>query len=162
VTLLETMLTTIIVGTAVLALVRLTFVLIQNSATTQRATVGLMLTDNVREMMAELPFNDPRTGSHLNGPNATDTTLASYNDIQDFQGFTANPPVDANRQPITALGKYQQRITVTLIGDNYGHSLNGVTNNLGAVVARVTVSIDYQSGSSWTTVATMSWLRGKS
>src|ERR1035437_6365938 len=89
-TLLETALATVIVGSAVLALMKLVTATTTQNVAAQRMTIGLMLANNVREMMAGLPYNDPANGTHL-GPDAGET-LASFNDVEDFNGLTVSPP----------------------------------------------------------------------
>src|SRR5215468_10586113 len=67
-TLIETMLTAIIVGLAISALVKQVLVSTQQNRFTQRMTTGSFLANNVREMMAGLPFNDPSAGTTTFGP----------------------------------------------------------------------------------------------
>jgi len=159
----ETALATLIVGSAVLSLVKLVTSTTQQSSYTQKITTGLMLASQIREMMADLPFCDPYNGVDTSGPDVGETTVAQYNDVEDFNGYTACPPIDAHRQPITGLPDWRQVVTVTLVGDNSGNTLNGVVNNLGAVVERVKVVVSYRTpgGNNWQPVASSVWLKTK-
>src|ERR1035437_3158225 len=71
-TLIETTLTTIIVGLAITALVKLVLTNTQQNRYTQRLTTGCLLADNVREMMAGLPFSDPSNGTLSFGPEGSE------------------------------------------------------------------------------------------
>src|SRR5689334_13019698 len=85
-TLIETTLTTIIVGLAITALVKLVLMNTQQNRYTQRLTTGCLLAENVREMMAGLPFTDPSNGTLSFGKESGET-LATFNDVDDFDGF---------------------------------------------------------------------------
>src|SRR3954462_14768185 len=85
-TLIETTLTTIIVGLAITALVKLVLTNSQQNRYTQRLTTGCLLAENVREMMAGVPFTDPANGTLTFGKEGSET-LATFNDVDDFDGF---------------------------------------------------------------------------
>ena len=63
--LMETALATVIVGTAVLAIVRLVTAVTTQNFYAQKTTLALTLADNIREVMNGLPFSDPAIGTHL-------------------------------------------------------------------------------------------------
>lgn len=162
-TLMETALATVIVGLAVLALVNLIAATNIQTSYSQKQTTAFMLANQIREAMVGMPFNDPLTGTHAGGPNTGQTNVSQFNDVEDFDGYVASPPIDSHRQPITTLGSWQQSVSVTLIGDNNGANLNSTTGNLGAIVERVRVTISYRAPSeaSWTPITTLSWLKTK-
>lgn len=137
----ETTLAVVIVGLAVVAIVRLVAATNQQTGYSQKLTTAFMLANHTREMMTTMDF----------------TTLQTRNSL------TYSPPIDANGQPITALANWQQTISVQLVGDNTGASLYGVVNNQQAIVARVRVTISYRpvSTAAWSPIVSLSWLRGR-
>lgn len=61
----------------------------------------------------ELPFNDP-DGSNVIGRESGEITdqRTTYDDIDDYDGWDASPPVDATGAPMTAYADYRQQVTV--------------------------------------------------
>ena len=181
-TLIETTLTTIIVGLAITALVKLVLTNTQQNRYTQRLTTGSLLADNCREMMAGLPFNDPAFGTTTFGPEAGES-LATYNDIDDFDGFdsTVRPdipagqpvgPVDAARRVITeTVGgvtqvpiewrNWRQQIAVDPLVDPNNLNTVAAKPNTARVCDRVTVTISYlpPGSTTWEQVVQLRWLK---
>ncbi len=115
-TLIETTLTTIIVGLAITALVKLVLTSTQQSCYTQRLSIGCLLAENCREMMANLPFCDPAGGTATFGPESGETFL-TYNDVDDFDGFdsTVRPDLPAG-SPVGVVDAARRVITATING----------------------------------------------
>ena len=87
-------------GLAITALVKLVLTNTQQNRYTQRLTTGSLLAENVREMMAGLSFSDPSNGTLTFGPEGAET-LATYNDVDDFDGFDSTVRADiAAGQPV--------------------------------------------------------------
>ena len=180
-TLVETTLTTIIVGLAITALVKLVLMNTQQNRYTQRLTTGCLLAENCREMMAGLPFSDPSNGTLSFGPE-TGEALATFNDVDDFDGFdstvradlaTGQPvgPVDAARRVITeTVGgvaqvpvewqNWRQQIAVDPVDSD---NLNTVypKPNTARVCVRITVTISYMppGTAAWEQVTQLRWLK---
>ena len=116
-TLIESALTTVIVGFGVSAVMALLAVCTKQNSTGGQMTVAMMLAGNVQEAMANLTFNDPIRGRSTFGPD-TGETLASYNDLDDFDGRAFNPPIDSLRANVASLSQYTQTVTVTPVDPN--------------------------------------------
>jgi hypothetical protein len=165
-TLMETTLSTLIVGLSVLSIVRLVTAVTQQNFYAQKTTTALMLANNMRELLVGLSFNDPAFGTHL-GPDVGETTVAQFNDVQDFNGYVANPPIDANRQPITSMANWRQSVTVThvLPGNNGYNSTDPSATDSAVVLDRVTVVVSYNAtpatSTNWTTITSIEWLKSK-
>jgi type II secretory pathway pseudopilin PulG len=116
-TLIEAGLATVIVGVGLVATFRLFAACTQQTSASNRMTSARMLAENVHEAMIGLLFNDPGTGSTTFGPE-TGETLATYDDVDDFNGPTTgtgmsfNPPIDSQRNRLDDLGKFTQLVTV--------------------------------------------------
>jgi type II secretory pathway pseudopilin PulG len=180
-TLIETTLTTIIVGLAVTSLVKLVLTSTQTNRYTQRLTIGCLLAENCREMMASLPFCDPAEATLNFGPE-TGETVAGYNDVDDFDGFDSisrpdigpgNPigPIDAARRVITTtVGgnqqvpaewlNWRQQIAVDPVDPNNLNVTLPKTNTARTCI-RVTATISYlpPGESTWQTVAQLRWIK---
>ena len=163
-TLLETSLATLIVGLTVLSIVKLiTAVTVQNFYA-QKTTTAMMLANNLRELFASLPFNDPVYGTHL-GPNTGQTTLASFTDVEDFDGFVANPPIDANRQAIPSLSNWRQSVSIVHVNPNNFQLNDSVATDSACVLDRVTITVAYNSNpansSGWTAISSIEFIKSK-
>lgn len=133
-TLVEAALTTVIVGLGILSLMELfTACTFQNSAAT-RMTTAMLLTSHIQEAMAGLPFNDPFTASATFGPE-TGETLATFNDVDDFDGSRFNPPIDGTRQPLPLQSQYTQVVSVMPV---YTNQLSSNTSETAPTIARTT------------------------
>ena len=181
-TLIETTLTTIIVGVAITALIKLVLTNTQQNRYTLRLTTGTLLAENVREMMAGLPFNDPAYGTSTFGPEPGEV-LANYDDVDDFDGFDStvraditggNPvgPVDAARRVITeTVGgvtqvpvewrNWRQQIAVDPILDPNNLNVTAPKPDTARTCVRVTVTISYQypGTATWETVTQLRWIK---
>jgi type II secretory pathway pseudopilin PulG len=163
-TLLETSLATLIVGLTVLSIVKLVTAVTGQNFYAQKTTTAMMLANNLRELFASLPFNDPINGTHL-GPNSGETSLALYDDVEDFNGFSANPPIDANRQPIPALSNWQQSVTVTHVNPNNFQLTDTIANDAACVLDRIVVTVSYNpdptDAAGWTPISSIEFLKSK-
>jgi hypothetical protein len=120
----EAALATIIVGVGITGLMTLSAALTDQNAAAGRMSTALLLASNVQEAMEGLSFNDPAYASLYFGPEPGEL-LASYDDLDDFDGRTFTPPIDAARQPVAALGQYSQAVSVVPV---YGNKLNSNLN----------------------------------
>lgn len=110
----------------------------QNRAASQ-TTTAVQLAEQVRELLADLPLNDVTVGS-TNFGDEPGETLATYDDVDDFDGLIFDPPIDASRVQIEGTDGYSQAITVNPINpSNLRGAVLSKTTYTGAV--RVTVAI---------------------
>ena len=89
-TLIETALATIIVGVGVLSIVSAQQAFHSENAWATNASIATRLGNEIREMTLNLPQHDPVTGSLFWGPEANETTVAAYDDLDDFDGTQGN------------------------------------------------------------------------
>jgi len=115
-TLLESALATIIIGVGVLAVMGLFEACTRQNQAGAQQTTAMLLAGHVQELMEGLPFSDP-SGAASFGPEAGET-LATFNDIDDFDNQTFNPPIDSTRSAVPALSQYSQVITVVPVYPN--------------------------------------------
>ena len=110
-TLLEAALTTVIVGMGIVSIMRLFAVCTGANATAAEMTTALMLAGHIQEATQGLAFNDPASGRGVFGPES-DESLATYDDLDDFDLHSFNPPIDALRTPLGDLAQYTQVVSV--------------------------------------------------
>ncbi|MBC7771162.1 MAG: hypothetical protein H7210_01575 [Pyrinomonadaceae bacterium] len=128
-TLIETALATVIVGLGVLALIDAQQSFMKSNDWSSHAATATYLANEVRELTRKLPKHDPVTGLWLQvengvgtlrgwGPDAGETEVDDFDDLDDFDGITFSPggAVDAiNGElpgPIDAFGTIIPEILV--------------------------------------------------
>jgi len=109
-TLIEAALVTCLIGFGVVSILQLLAAGTMSNVEAMELTTGLTLANNVREMMQSLSFTDPVQATHW-GPE-TGETLATYNDVDDFDGATFSPPLDARRQSLSGFSAWTQHVDV--------------------------------------------------
>jgi Tfp pilus assembly protein PilV len=105
-TLIEAALTTVIVGTGVLAIVAAQQAYHQKNQWSKRAATGMMLANELRELTMSLPLHDPVTGPQTIGPESGETDPKFYDDIDDFTNAHIGAASSGDAaQPLTGLGQ---------------------------------------------------------
>src|SRR5438309_5511380 len=105
-TLIEAALVTTIISFGVLAMLQLLAVGTVSNSDGAEMSTAINLAKSVREMMIGMPIADPQTPTHW-GAEAGEN-LATYDDIDDFDGKSYSPPIDARRTSIAALPDWSQ------------------------------------------------------
>ncbi len=171
-TLIEAALTTVIIGTGVLAIVAAQQAYHKKNDWAQRTATGLLLANEIRELTLTLPMHDPLLGDETLGPEEGETDVNDYDDLDDFagvvsptgvgEGTTFNPPINALRLPIDDLSGWTQQVTVTnVLEDNISAAFTqplGTTN-----LVRVTVTVSYQgpNDAEPMVITTLAWVVGR-
>jgi prepilin-type N-terminal cleavage/methylation domain-containing protein len=98
-TLIEASVTTVIIGVGCVAMLELlaTGTLANNEGA--ELTTAMNLAGNVRECMTGLSYSDPVSPTHW-GPESGETSVSLYNDVDDFDGKSFSPPIDARRNSL--------------------------------------------------------------
>ena len=153
-TLIEAGLATVIVGVGFTALMGLFAACTQQNRAAAQLTTATLLAGNIQELMAELPFAEPKALVATFGPEPGET-LATFDDVDDFNGAAIGPPVDALRRPLGDLSQYAQAVSVEPV------EAGRVTQASAAGDAvRVTVKILYATGgAARQPVYELSWVR---
>jgi MSHA pilin protein MshD len=135
-TLVEVLIAVVLVGIAIAGLLEANGAFTRVNGAGLDLTTAEFLTDQIRELTAVLPVVDPETGTATFGPE--ETSLAAYDDVDDFNGRTFSPPIDAGRNTLTALARYSQVITVDNVS---GTNLRTVVGHHSSTFYRVTVRV---------------------
>lgn len=150
--LIEVLIAVLLVGLAVASLVA------SNSAFTKANGAGTdlstaeFLAEQIRELTALLPVIDPGSTVWTTfGPEGVET-LATYNDLDDFDGTSFSPPINANRTALNNFAAYSQQVTVENVSPS---NFEQVVADKSSSFVRVTVRVYLNSKE----ICSTSWLR---
>jgi hypothetical protein len=130
--------TTAIVGFGVVSMLQLLAAGTVSNVNGAELTTALNLAKGIRELSLGLSVADPTTPSHW-GAEAGET-LATFNDMDDFDGQVFSPPIDARRNTLAAYANWQQTVKVETVDPN---RLTLVVPHGSQPALRVTVSISH-------------------
>src|SRR5436190_12120567 len=139
-TLIEAALVTTIISFGVLAMLQLLAVGTVSNNDGAEMSTAINLAKGVRELMIGMPIADPLTPTHW-GSEAGEN-LATYNDIDDFDGKSYSPPIDGRRASIVSLNDWKQSITVKTVDPNL---LTSTVPNGTMAAVRVTVTVSHNN-----------------
>lgn len=93
--------TTVIIGVGCVAMLRLLGAGTLANNDGAELTTGMNLAGNVRELLTGVAYSDPLYPSHW-GVESGETSVSLYDDLDDFDGKSFSPPIDARRQSLGA------------------------------------------------------------
>ncbi len=173
-TLIEAALTTVIVGTGVLAIVAAQQAYHMKNDWAQRTGTAQYLANELRELTLTMPMHDPISGEAHLGPESDEFSVADYDDLDDFvgtidssgqgSGTTFEPPIDALREEIPDMENWRQVVEVeNVLPDNISATF---TQPVGTTdVVRITVKAQYKDPSKkplqYRTVTQLTWVVSK-
>lgn len=164
-TLMESALALVIVAFGFLSTMELFTSCTAENRRSAQVTTAQMLTTSLQEMTTGLAFKDPFYATSSFGFEAGES-LPVFNDVDDFDGFTSSPPVDAMRSPISDLSQYTQVVTVMPIDPNRPGANTDVNNPeipkltyTGAVRVRVTILYRRGPADPPTEILRTAWVR---
>jgi len=151
--LIEALFAIMLVGLAVASL------LAANSAFTKANGAGTdlstaeFLVEQIRELTTLLAVIDPETEDAVFGPESGET-LTAYDDLDDFDGLTFSPPIDARRDSLVDLGGFSQQVTVENVNAS---NFEQVVLDHSSFFVRVTVKVYLNAKE----ISSASWLRAR-
>lgn len=164
-TLVEAMLTTVIIGVGFVSMLALFGACTNQNSAAAHMTAAMLLAENIQETMAGLPLTDPAYGRTYFGPEPGQT-LGAFDDVDDFDAHTFNPPIDSTRQPIAAMSEYAQAVSVwpvypNKLSANSDMSSPDLSQTTYTGSARVMVRVMHRSSatSAFVEVYRASWIR---
>ena len=149
-TFIEVMIAVFILGLAVVALVSANAAFTQvNGAGVQLATDEFLM-QQIKEMTALLSVVDPQTGTTAWGAETGETSLAAYDDLDDFDGRSFSPPINSEGTVMNGYGNFTQLVTVENVRTN---DFSLIASHHSTPFVRVTVDIllngEVLSSASW-------------
>lgn len=162
-TLIEAALAIVIIGVGITASMALFSTCTRQNLAANQLSTAILLANNIHERLAKLPFT---TNNTTFGPQ-TGQTLATFTDVDDFDGASITPPIDSNGNA-TTLTAYAQQITVepvdslNLAGAELTLPSSAPAGGYTYGAVRITVRILYSSAGRTTEVYRVSWIRPRS
>lgn len=169
-TLIEASLTTVIIGTGVLAIMSAQQAYHMQNNWASRTSTAMLLANELRERTLSLPLHDPITGVANLGPEADETVPLAFDDLDDFAGSvvagvgagqTFNPPINALGLSLSDLDDWTQTIRVEKVPTDQVDTAFPLRLDTGASdMFRVTVSVLYRNPRTDTdeAVTELSWI----
>ena len=158
----EVLIATILVGLSIAALVAANGSFSLANVTGADLSTAEFLAEQIRELTTMLPVVDPAVPAGtlvtVLGPESGET-LATYDDVDDFNGATYSPPIASNRAVLSDLAGFGQHIVVQkLNSSNFALTcLDSATSESANRFVRVTVTI-LQNGRS---ISSANWIRAR-
>jgi prepilin-type N-terminal cleavage/methylation domain-containing protein len=157
--LIEVLIATVLIGLSIAALVAANGSFSMANVTGADLSTAEFLAEQIRELTTMLPLVDPAVTTWTTlGPESGETTVAAYDDVDDFDGFdsaTLGAPISAGRTTLPDLAAFRQQVTVQKVNpSNFDQTwADNTTSNF----ARVTVTIS-QNGRQ---ISSASWIRAR-
>jgi hypothetical protein len=145
----------ILVGLSIAALVAANGSFTMANATGAEMSTGEFLVEQLRELTAMLPVSDPAaTDWDTFGPEADELDVAGYDDVDDFEGASFSPPINAGRQVLNEFASFTQKVTVENISQ--GDFDTPVADRASDFV-RVTVTVFHNAEQ----ISSATWIRAR-
>lgn len=147
--LIEVLIATMLVGLAVASLMAANGAFTQaNGAGTDLSTAEFLI-EQMRELTALLPVIDPESETSTFGPE-TGETLATYDDLDDFDNASFSPPINSERATLPEVGAFTQQVTVENVNaSNFQQVVADHTSNFVRVTVRIYLNSREISSARW-------------
>jgi len=113
-TLTEVMIASVVIGIGVSASLFGMSSSLETSGRSEDMLTGMALAENIFQLTQGLAFSDPESEDGF-GPEMGETGVDDYDDVNDFDGSTFAPPLDARGDEIVSLTGWSQEIGVFCI-----------------------------------------------
>ena len=149
--LIEVLIAILLVGLAIASLVTANSAFTKANGAGAELSTAEFLIEQIRELTTLLPVIDPNTGVSTFGPEGAET-LADYDDLDDFDGASFSPPIDADRNALNDLAAFSQQITVENVDAS---DFEQVVSDHSSYFVRITVKVFLNSKE----ISSARWLR---
>jgi len=147
-TLIEALIAILLVGLAIASLMGASLSYTRANAMGTELSTAEFLIEQIREMSMLLPVIDPETATTTFGPE--EALLADWDDLDDLDGATFSPPIDAKRQTLSDFAAFSQQVTVENVSaGNFEQVVGDHSTNFVRVTARVFLNSRQISSVSW-------------
>jgi prepilin-type N-terminal cleavage/methylation domain-containing protein len=153
-TLIEALMATMLIGIAVSALLIATVSQTQANAYGIDTSTAEFLVEEIRCMMMPLEVLDPETGIDVFGAEIDEVSVADYDDLDDFDEVTFNPPIDVSGAVLNDFSMYSQIVTVENVDPA---DLTSVVADHASLIVRVSVSIEMNGKE----ITSGNWIRAR-
>lgn len=147
--LIEVLLAIILVGIAVASLVAANASFTRENAAGTELSTAEFLIEQIRELTILLPVVDPETENATFGPEADETTLADYDDLDDLDGAAFTPPINADRTLLNDFAPYVQQVTVERVSAGDFEQVDEDSPYFVRITVTITVDSKQISSADW-------------
>ena len=148
--LIEVLVAILLVGLAIAALVVTSSSFTQANAAGTYLSTAEFLAEQIRELTILLPVVDPQTEDATFGPEADEPTLADYDDLDDFDGASFSPPINADRAALNECDAFTQQITVQNVSaGDFEQVIPDGTSNFVRVTVKVFLNSEQLLSTDW-------------
>ncbi len=151
-TIIEALIAIVLLGLAVASLVVANGSFTKSNGAAADLSTAEFFVEQLRELTAMLPVIDPQTGISTFGPE--EAALTNYDDLDDFDGASFSPPINANRQPLNDFDAFTQQITVQNVSPS---DFEQVVTDHNSSFVRVTVKVFLNSRE----ISSTAWIRAR-
>ena len=149
--LVEILISVMLVGLSITALVFASNSFTMANGAGADLSTAEFLVEQIREMTTLLPVRDPEVDTWTTlGPNG-ESGVANYNDVDDFDGATCSPPIDALGNPLSELAAFSQNVTVDWVSQSNFNQIS--------VSATPFIRITVQVALNGREICSASWIR---
>lgn len=152
--LVEVLISVILVGLSITALVVASNSFTQANGAGADISTAEFLIEQIRELTTLLPVVDPGTGTTTFGPETGETSVATYDDLDDFNDVTCSPPIDAGRTALAELASFSQYMRVENVDQA---DFDNVVGPHASSFVRVTVTVALNGRE----ISSASWIRAQ-
>ena len=147
--LIEVLIAILLVGLAMAALMASNTAFTKaNGAGTDLSTAEFLV-EQIRELTALLPVIEPGSTDWTTFGKEGET-LDTYDDLDDFDGLSFSPPIDADRNSLNDLAAYSQQVTVENVNaSNFEQVEADTTSSFVRVTVRVYLNSKEITSASW-------------
>jgi len=153
-TLIEVLIATAIIGIAIAALMASNISHTQANAYGMHTSTAEFLIGEIRAMTMPLEVVDPESGTDTFGAEADESSVTDYDDLDDFDGVTFNPPVDVGGNALGDFSQYSQVVTVENLDPG---DLTNVIADHGSSIVRISVTVSMNGKE----ISSTSWIRAE-
>lgn len=145
----EVLIAIVLVGVAIASLVASNIAFTKaNSVGTELSTAEFLI-EQIRELTTLLPVLDPETEDDIFGPE-TGETLATYDDLDDFNGASFSPPIGSDRIAMSGSAAFSQQVVVENVSaSNFEQVVGPHTSDFVRVTVKVFLNTRKISSASW-------------
>ena len=149
-TLLEILIAVILVGVSIAALVVANTSFTLANGTGADISTAEFLVEQIRELTATLPVMDPDTTNPTFGIEGGETTLADYDDVDDFDNFVFSPPIAADRTVLNDFAAFSQQVIVQNVSaSNFDTVVADGSSDFFRITVTVSLNGNQLSSTSW-------------
>ena len=147
-TIIEVLFAIALIGIAIASLVAANISYTKANAAGTELSTAEFLVEQIKESTALLPVIDPNTGIDVFGPE--EGVLADYDDLDDFDGASFSPPINANRETLNDFTAFSQQISVENVNPaNFEQIVTDHSSYFVRVTVKVFMNFKEISSTSW-------------